>query len=253
MVEVNLGSNPFYDVPFPVAIGNLYIHVRKDPNAGMDVQVFRWNPEDQTISKLEASSTTQQDEPVTVSPYGDTGGVRLIVRDGTLQGYATAGALAADSILLLPDRIAVYHGDTPTLEVLQASISGFDVGIEVTANGVAIGAPLPDGFHYRYTYEDQRISISTLVSPEEPVLARTTFTRCRIEGPALIAPTGALSLDSCHFNMLGAPLESLVWEVGQHGRPYGAILAQEVEFNECIRSGTHSGVRRSPPLHHLDT
>lgn len=52
MVEVNLGSNPFYDVPFPVAIGNVYIHVRKDPNAGMDVQVFRWNPEDQTISKL---------------------------------------------------------------------------------------------------------------------------------------------------------------------------------------------------------
>jgi hypothetical protein len=117
----------------------------------MDVQAFRWNPGDGTISEVETSST-QQDAPVTVSPHGDTGGVRLTVRGGALQGYVTPGALAADSVLLLPDRIAVYHGDSPTLEVLDATISGFDVGIKVTTEGVAIGAQLPEGFSYRYTY-----------------------------------------------------------------------------------------------------
>lgn len=233
MAEVHIGSNAFYDVPFPVAIGNRYIHLQKKPDGGMEVQIFRWDPTSQTVSRDEISYPKDSAGPITVQPYGDAGGVRLSIGSDTIQGYATTGALTADSVLFLEDKIAVYHGDTPVLEVLGTTIQGFHVGIEIKPEGVSIGAPLPEGFSYRYVHEDQPVRLATLVSAKNPVLSGTDFVRCQIYGPALVAPIGPVSLESSNFDMLGAAKSSLVWELRQDQEPYGAILVRDVEFREC--------------------
>lgn len=230
MSEALIGSNQFYGVPFPIAIGDRYIHVAQRPDGSMTVQAFRWDPDTRTVEE-ETLEQTDPDAPLTILPVAGHGGVRLIARAAAVEGYVTNDSEAvAYTILLQRDRIIIMRGDTTVAEFQDNTIVGVEVGIRIDADGVSLGGSLPEGFEYRQVHRDETVTLSTLVTVERPVLERRRFVRCRVHGPAILAAIGPLTVAGTSFDLGGMPLESLVWELRPGQSPCGAILVRDVEF-----------------------
>ncbi|MCP3854595.1 MAG: hypothetical protein GY698_07680 [Actinomycetia bacterium] len=234
---VAVGSNSFLGVPFPLAIGDRYIHIGPDPEGGPSpiVRVFRW---DATTSTVTEETETATGTPLTWSHDAGHGTIRLRVdptNASMITGYAAGGPLDAITVVARADAIEVLEGDTPIVTVSNSMLSGFPVGLLVdpSTGGVSMGAPLPEGFHVSLRHTDEIVRIAMLVDPGMPVLRDREFIGCRIVGPALLAQGGPIQLVGCGFDMQGAQPDSLVWEVPSTGEAYGAIVLSDVSFERC--------------------
>lgn len=65
----------------------------------------------------------------------------------------------------------------------------------------------------------------------EPILSGKTFTRCRIQGPALVAIMGSTTFESCNMGRASDP-RSLTF-VPQGPLLIGAIGLKDCKFIEC--------------------
>lgn len=230
MAEALIGSNRFYDVPFPVVIGNRYIHVARRADGSMAIQVFRWDPSTKTVREEPVSVGKGFRPTLTVMPDEEAGGLRLIAGGEGVGGYASDPTY---TVLFQPDRIKILRGDIPALEMEDSGVAGFDVGIRVENSGISIGGSLPDGFEIRHLYEEQSVVLATMVTAADPVLQRHRFVECQILGPTLVCSVGSTSVTGGTFEMGGLPGESIVWEMRPGQIPYGAVLLKDVAFENC--------------------
>lgn len=234
---VAVGSNSFLGVPFPLAIGDRYVHIGPDPsgNTVPIVRVFRWDESSRTVTE---ETTDRGQSPLTWTHDANHGTVRLRVDTGNasmITGYVSGGPLDAITVVARPDAIEVLNGDTRIVTVSNNMLSGFPVGLFVdpSSANVAMGAQLPEGFRVRLRHTDEIVRIAMLVEPTVPVLEDREFIGCRIVGPALVAQGGPVELIDCGFNMQGAQKSSLVWEIPSTGQPYGAVILSDVSFQRC--------------------
>lgn len=234
---VAVGSNSFLGVPFPIAIGDRYIHIGPDPEGGPSpiVRVFRWDAESSTVTE---ETETAAGTPLTWSHDAGHGTIRLRVdptNASMITGYAAGGPLDAVTVVARADAIEVLDGDTPIITVSNSMLAGFPVGLLVdpATGGVSMGAPLPEGFQVSLRHKDEIVRIAMLVDPAMPVLQDREFIGCRIVGPALLAQGGPIQLVGCGFDMQGAQPGSLVWEIPPTGEAYGAIVLRDVSFEGC--------------------
>jgi len=188
---VTVGSNSFLGVPFPLAIGDRYIHIGPDPEGGPSpiVRVFRW---DATTATVTEETETTTGTPLTWSHDAGHGTIRLRVdptNASMITGYVAGGPLDAITVVARPDAIEVLEGDTPIVTVSNSILSGFPVGLFVdpSTGDVSMGAPLPEGFPVSLRHTDEIVRIAMLVDPGMSVLRDREFIGCRIEGPALLA------------------------------------------------------------------
>jgi hypothetical protein len=72
------------------------------------------------------------------------------------------------------------------------------------------------------------------VADERGVVRDTTFTLCRIHGPAVIHAVGC-RFDACRFDFLD-DIESILWEVPE-GPRVGGFMFDRCAFNECVFIG----------------
>ena len=110
----------------------------------------------------------------------------------------------------------------------ETRVGGMHMVGNVMVNvGVAIMLDLPAGVGGR-TFRDEDVTLTDLVTADNPVLDRMRFENCRILGPAIIQSLGT-RLDGC--NLGDGPLDSILWERPTPG--VGAIIANFCLFDHC--------------------
>ena len=234
---VAIGSNSFLGVPFPLAIGDRYIHIGPDStgSAIAEVRVFRWDAASKTVTEEQQADGGT---PLTWSHDAEHGAIRLRVDPSAatnIKGYVSGGPLDAITVVVRDAEIVVLDGDTPMMTLGNNMLTGFPVGVFVDpSNGsVSMGAQLPDGFQFTLTHTNESVPIAMLVDHRSPVLSNRKFVKCRILGPAILAQAGPIELVGCGFDMLGGQAGSLVWEAPPTNEAYGTILLKDVAFEEC--------------------
>ncbi len=234
---VSVGSNSFLGVEFPVAFGDRYVHIGRDPSGVSmpEVRVLRWDAETKTVQEEvdagdSAVLTWDQDEHL--------GAVRLRVnpeRASTISGYLAGGPLDAMTVVVAPEVVRVVVGNETVSEFAGNVLAGSEVGLHIDpATGSAgLGAQLPAGFEYRLRYQSKTIRLGSMVDVESPLLRNREFTDCRVEGPVLLAPVGSFGLERNRMGAPGVDPGSLVWEIPPTGQAFGALMVSNVVFRGC--------------------
>lgn len=79
---------------------------------------------------------------------------------------------------------------------------------------------------------DQHVRIADLVVTTDFITERW-FVNCVIEGPAIVVMTGAVGVDTCVFDLGGAPPEGMLYDI-PFGRPcIGMVALGAVQFEGC--------------------
>jgi len=93
--------------------------------------------------------------------------------------------------------------------------------------------PLGDGPHYT----DQQIWLPQLIarsmSAGSAVIKDRTFTRCRLEGPAVMLAAGGVHFDACDMGYTGGDIRNLLLRPVGPEKVIGAIAFQDCAFREC--------------------
>lgn len=239
MAEV--GGISFGQVAFPIAFGDRYVAVEPARLTGAPVvTIYRLDRTiDRLVVELFQGRPLPGAPPITVSPAGPSGAVRLGMQAGSdaVVGYLSGGD-DLRSIVLAPDRIEVRDGDRIVFEISAVSISGFDVGVQLDDNGgVGIGASLPSDFPRKRLFQDATVVLTDLVKLP-PVIANTDFQRCTLLGPAVVASVGpGNALTDCRFDADDADTH-FIWELpATNGSIVGVIGLSECEITGCILKG----------------
>ncbi len=236
MVEV--GANYFSDVPFPLRVGERYVHVAGgvDDEAEPSVKVFRWDATTGLAFEEQPESTA----PLTWGFDKDQGALRLVVArssSSAIEGYAAGSPADAVTVVIHSDQIQIIDGDEIIGVVGGNDLARSPIGVSVDpiAGGFSIGGRLPDGFAIGVRHQDDELVLSSLVTPKlgPCILQGHRFESCTIHGPAILMPGGELEISGCDFNMQGAHVESLVWPLPPAGQPYGGIIVQKTAFVGC--------------------
>ena len=232
-----IGSNWFFGVEFPLVVGDRYVHIGPDPSGGCEpyIRVFRWDSEASNVEELHPAGGAV----LTWEHDAGAGTVRLRSRAESAVGYVDVGPEADMLISLDADAIRIMQGGKSVAEFARSVVVGSEVGLIVdpVTGSIQLGGQLPIGFRYRISYQDQDVRLASLVSAHSPLLRNRTFTRCRIEGPALLVPRQGVEMADNRLNALGFDRESLVWSIPPSGQPYGAIIVDDVSFLECDLTG----------------
>lgn len=246
-----LGGNTL-DVAYPIAFGDRYVAVRNHRITGaLLVDVYRWDHElDRLVVEMFAGQPLPGAPPITVSAAGPGGALRLGTRpeSDAVVGYLSGGD-DPRSIVIRHDRLEARHGDALIFEMLGTMIQGFDIGVVLDDHGgVAIGAPLPPGFPPRRVFRDASVLVTDLVVGPDPMIVNTDFERCRLIGPAIVAPLGdAVEIQESQF-----PDAEFLWELpAREGFMVGLIGLAACSIRSCtfdgvgiaVAPGTRPGVR----------
>lgn len=230
-----LGGNSFEGVSFPVSVGDRYVHVEEEPQTGaLVIDVYRWDRQrDRLVAELLRGRPVSGGSPLTVSPSGKSGGLRLGVSGPgeNVVGYLSGGENPR-AVLIQPDRILVVEGGETLFEFGSSSMSGFPVGIHLSDEGsFSLGCQLPDGFPERRLIEGATFALTDLVVRGSIEVARTDMAECTVIGPATMLPTGC-TFSRCVF---GPRSPNLVVEIPDFTkRPIGAIVLFEADVRDCI-------------------
>lgn len=221
---LTVGGNCMYGVPFPIVIGDRYIHLRKD-GSELVCQVWRWDPVTRT--------TVREPDPgdrgagVILQPIG-AAGLELRLASEVGEGLTGSASLGDLRVAANEDGIEVFRDGALMMSMQGSGISGSPVGVRVDERGVGIGSSLPEGFTYQVDYAFRRVRLSAMVpSPEMPVIENARFSHCRIEGPVLIAGTD-VTLQRNRWHLLGSPQECVQIDLPNPNYAYGAVILRNV-------------------------
>lgn len=214
---------------FPVAIGDLYIHLGSDVRTGaVLVDVYRWDhARDRLVLEIIQGRPAAGAAPLTVTPGGGSGGVRLSAAEGseTVVGYLSGGD-DPRYLVLRPDSIVLMEGDSASMELTAASVAGYPIGLRVMEHGFALGSQLPSGFPSRRLVEHATVSLPDLGQH----VVNTDLDHCTVVGPTLLFPAGC-KFSSCGF---GPASPNLVIEMPRPAAPIvGAIVLEDAEVSNC--------------------
>lgn len=227
-----LGNVALYGVPFPVAIGDRYIHLRVD--AGDPIcQIWRWDAT-AGVAIREPDPGEAGGSGIRLEPYG-AAGLSLDFAAGST-GPGLTGRLDSGNVRILctDEAIEVWRGDMLNVRIGGGSLRGMEVGVRVTDEGTSLGGSLPEGFAYRLDYANRRIVLGSLITdPRAPLLHHLRFVHCQIEGPAVVCPVGTVTVNGGTWDMLGAPEAARDFKLPVADWAYGAILAKDLTFDDC--------------------
>jgi hypothetical protein len=155
MTKVDLGSNDFYGVPFPLVIGDRYVHVYAGTDGAKKIDVFRWDAESGTaeyevLASVPVSAGAKSNPSGIVTFVAEDGGFLFKFRPDPDKAQLFGDIPAAGDlrIRLRDDFLAVLNADgTPRVTFSRNSITGMAIGIRVGADGsVGMGSnALPAG------------------------------------------------------------------------------------------------------------
>jgi hypothetical protein len=104
------------------------------------------------------------------------------------------------------------------------------VGGWMEAGRVAIQLGLEPGVGGR-AFHDEDVTLTDLVSADNPVLEQMRFDRCRILGPTVLVPAGGTQL---LYSNMGGPLDAILWPRADPRFPIsGAVVANGCVFDHC--------------------
>ncbi|MFN3816382.1 hypothetical protein [Brevundimonas sp.] len=93
--------------------------------------------------------------------------------------------------------------------------------------------PLGDGPEY----EDQQIWLPQLIAQSmaagSAAIKGRTFTRCRLEGPAVMLAAGGVHFDACDMGYAGGDARNLLLRPVGPEKVIGTIAFQDCTFREC--------------------
>jgi hypothetical protein len=154
MANVELGTNDFFGVPFPLVLADRFFAIYRD-GARFNVDVFRWDETTQS-----ASYEVLRGKPLTANiasnPTGivtfaqETSGAFLFKfrpKPGVSQIFGQIPVQGEVAVRITDHQLAVMRGDQPVATLVRNSFSGFPIGIRVGVDGsVGMGVNwLPPG------------------------------------------------------------------------------------------------------------
>lgn len=231
-----LGGSLFEGVRFPIVFGDRFLSITQDLYTGAPlVDIYRWDRARAVlVVEMFQGRPLPGAPPITVSPAGRAGGVRLTVTgdDPTVVGYLSGGD-DPSSLLISQQRIELKHGDQPVFELLAGTIIGSPVGLRLEeGGGVAIGAQLPANFPQRRLFSGAAVVLTDLVGVP-PVILDTEFEDCVLVGPALVAALGPLELSDSTL-----PNGHFIWEFpAPEGEMVGVIGLGQCAIRRCRFEG----------------
>lgn len=225
-----LGGLSFYGVPFPVAIGNRYVHLRLDDGEPI-CQIWRW---DSSLRRaVREPDPGEKTAGIRLEPVGEDGLALELSADRTTQ---LAGTLEAGDtrVVCTPRAVEVWRGDVEQVYLEGGSMAGMQVGIHVSDQGVAIGGSLPQGFDYRLDYVHRRVQLARLIQgADRPLLNNLRFVGCRVEGPAVVFAAGPVTVARGRWDLLGAPQAARYIRLPEPEWAYGVVMLDSVDFEDC--------------------
>ena len=153
-MNVNLGSNDFFGVPFPLVLADRFFHIYETPS-GLKLDLFRWDEEKQQPI-YEVKANTPLTDNISTNPTGivtfsePTSGTFLYKfrpKPGVSQIFGKV-PIDRESEVRINDRMITVMADNNNICTLQRNqFSGLPIGIQVGADGsIAIGVnKLPHG------------------------------------------------------------------------------------------------------------
>ncbi len=95
--------------------------------------------------------------------------------------------------------------------------------------GAGIHVDLPPGIGGP-AFRNQEVALTELVSTENAVLDRMTFSECRIFGPAVLVLVAGSQLTNSN---LGGPPDAILWPLPDVSTIVGAVVANACVFDHC--------------------
>ena len=239
----DVGGNLFLGVPFPVVIGDRYIHIGTEVVTGTPlVDVYRWDrSRSRLVAEVLRGRLVSGASPVTAMPVAGAGAVRLSINSerDSIVGYASGG-VDPRTVIARPDRIEVLAGDRIVAEIAGGSFVGLPIGVILDDRGLGIGASLPTDFPDRRLIEGAVLLLTDLVTPSSPVIDATDFSDCRLLGPALAVAFDGTSFLQCTFVPRTANLVLSIPDV--NSVVVGAVGLRSCRVTRCSLEGIAVGV-----------
>ncbi|MFS0884406.1 hypothetical protein [Aeromicrobium sp. 179-A 4D2 NHS] len=153
MTSIQIGSNAFNGVPFPLVLGDRYFHIY-EVDGSLKVDVFRWIPAFKS-AVYEVVSSVPIAERIESSPNGDVlftsenGSFAYKFRPNPQKSQLFGKIPVTDELSVeLKDRaLRVYRDGEVMVDASNNTFVGCAIGILIDADGnVALGvSDLPDG------------------------------------------------------------------------------------------------------------
>jgi len=153
-MNVNLGSNDFFGVPFPLVLADRFFHIYDTPS-GFKLDLFRWDEEThQPIYEVKANTplanniSTNPTGIVTFSePTSGTFQYKFRPKPGVSQIFGKVPVDQEFEVLINDRQITVMSAGNSICTLQRNQFSGLPIGIQVGADGsMAIGVSnLPRG------------------------------------------------------------------------------------------------------------
>jgi hypothetical protein len=152
-MPVQLGSNDFFGVPFPLVLADRFFHIYSQ-NGRLTIDVFRWDPESKAAT-YEVKESKPQTKNIETNPTGivtfgeESGGFLFKFRPKPGISQIFGHVPVEDEIAVhINDRsIRVNRGENTMATLERNQFSGMAIGIQVSADGsMGIGVSrLPEG------------------------------------------------------------------------------------------------------------
>lgn len=154
MANVELGTNDFFGVPFPLVLADRFFHIYGD-GASLNLDVFRWDESTRRPSyevlrgkPLHANIATNPTGIVTFA-HEATGAFLFKFRPkpGVSQIFGQVPVQGEVAVRINDHLLAVKRGEQSVATLIRTMLTGFPIGIRVGADGsVGIGVNwLPPG------------------------------------------------------------------------------------------------------------
>jgi hypothetical protein len=153
-MSVELGSNDFFGVPFPLVIADRFFHIYRS-SSSFKIDVFRW---DEATKKpiYEVIGNVPQDDAITTNPTGivtfsgpanGAFSYKFRPKPGVSQIFGTVPVNNQTEVVINDREICVYVNGQRGMTFRNNQIAGCPIGIQIFANGgMAMGVNrLPDG------------------------------------------------------------------------------------------------------------
>jgi len=141
-MPVNLGSNDFYGVPFPIVLADRFFHIYSSPK-GYQLDIFRWDEKSKSAI-YEVKSGLAISENIAANPTGivtfsepskGTFLYKFRPKPGVSQIFGKVPLNSQFEVKITDKNIIIFQNGNNMVTFTNNSISGMPIGIQVSADG----------------------------------------------------------------------------------------------------------------------